>query len=95
MLLEVKAHRYEVRGADRNQVARYTSVTVGPGVFYDLYVYEGFFLQPSLRWWPTMGSTYDADESVFRRSDGTAYQHARHDLVPFVNVSLGWTLSGS
>jgi hypothetical protein len=94
VLLEVKAHRYEVRGADQNQVARYTSITVGPGVFYDFYLYEGLFLQPSLRWWPTVASTYEASASVFTRTDGSTYAHARHELVPFVNVSLGWTFSG-
>jgi hypothetical protein len=92
VLVEVKAHRYEARGADANTL-RYTTYTVGPGVFYDLYLYKGLFLQPSLRWWPTVASTYDGDRSL-TGADGTSRRHARHDLMPFPNVSIGWTFAG-
>jgi hypothetical protein len=93
VLVEVKAHRYAFRGADANQALDYTTFTVGPGVFYDLYLYKGLFLQPSFRWWPTVASTYDGNGEL-RRTDGTIYRHERHDLLPFVNVSLGWTFAG-
>lgn len=93
VLLEVKAHRYEITGANANESIAYTSFTVGPGVFYDLYLYRGLFLQPSARWWPTVASTYD-DKGTLTRTDGTRYQHERHDLLPFVNVSLGYTFTG-
>src|SRR5688572_13622797 len=36
VLVEVKAHRYEVTGANANESLKYTSFTVGPGVFYDI-----------------------------------------------------------
>src|SRR5258706_8506856 len=58
-LIELKAHRYEVRGYDPQQVAKYTSFSVGPGVFYDIYLYKGLFVQPNLRFWPTVASSYD------------------------------------
>lgn len=90
VLLEAKLHRYEVRGFDRNESTSYTSFTLGPGAFYDIYLVEGLFLQPSLRWWPTVASTYD-DDATFAAPSGTRYRHERHDLLPFVNVSLGWT----
>jgi hypothetical protein len=93
VLVELKAHRYEVRGSDRNEVDRYTTITAGPGVFYDLYLFEGFFIQPNARWWPTIASTHDPDHSVFTSEAGT-YRHARHDLLPFINVNIGWTMSG-
>jgi hypothetical protein len=91
VLVEAKVHRYEVRGADRNQELSYTSVTIGPGIFYDLYLWRGLFIQPNLRWWPTVASTYDAERAVLRAPDGGTYQHERHDLLPFANVNLGWT----
>lgn len=90
VLLEVKAHRYEVRGADRNESLSYTSLTVGPGVFYEIYLWEGLFLQPSLRWWPTVASSYDG-KGTLTAKDGSTYRHERHDLLPFINVNLGWT----
>ncbi|MCE9580518.1 MAG: hypothetical protein K8W52_45785 [Deltaproteobacteria bacterium] len=89
VLVELKLHHYEITGADANQRAGYTSFTVGPGVFYDLYLYKGLFIQPSLRWWPTVASSYTA--TAFTRDDGTVYQHARHELPPFVNVNVGYT----
>jgi hypothetical protein len=92
-LLEVKAHRYEVRGSDPREVARYTTFTVGPGVFYDIYLYRGLFVQPIVRFWPTVASTYD-DRAVFTRPDGGLYRHEAHRLDLFVNVNLGWTFSG-
>src|SRR5262245_59980293 len=45
-LIEVKAHRFEVRGFDRNLRIAYTTFSVGPGVFYDIYLYRGLFVQP-------------------------------------------------
>lgn len=92
VLLEAKVHRYEVRDAFGGELG-YTSLTLGPGVFYDLYLWKGLFLQPNVRWWPTVASTYDAPRAL-RAENGTEYRHARHDLMPFVNMNLGWTFAG-
>jgi len=92
VMIEAKAHRYEIDGP-RGGTISYTSFTVGPGVFYDLYIYKGLFIQPNLRWWPTVASTYD-DKGTLARADGSLYTHERHDLVPFVNVNVGWTFAG-
>jgi hypothetical protein len=91
-LVELKAHRYQIRSGFDGRTLDYTSFTVGPGLFYDIYLYEGLFIQPNLRWWPTVGSTYDGGE--LRAEDGSSYRHERHDLLPFLNVNLGWTFSG-
>lgn len=93
VLVEVKAHRYEITGADANQTLRYTSFTVGPGAFYDIYLAKGLFVQPSVRFWPTVASTYSGDGAL-RRADGTTYKHERHELMPFVNVNVGYTFAG-
>jgi hypothetical protein len=95
VLLEVKAHRYEVRGVDRNQVARYSTFSIGPGIFYDIYLYKGLFVQPNVRYWPTVLSTFNARDAVFSTSVGTPYRHERHDLDLFFNVNLGWTIAGT
>jgi hypothetical protein len=92
VLIEVKAHRYLVRDTV-GETLRYTTFTIGPGVFYDVYLTRNLFLQPSLRWWPTVGSTYSRTDKLMAE-DGSAYSHERHDLIPFVNVSLGWTFDG-
>lgn len=92
LMVEVKAHHFLVRGATGDQL-EYTSFTVGPGLFYDIYLTKHLFVQPNLRWWPTVASTYDRDATLMA-DDGTPYRHARHDLVPFANVNLGWTFDG-
>jgi hypothetical protein len=94
LLVEAKAHRYEITSAADAGKLAYTTFTVGPGVFYDIYLYKGLFVQPSLRWWPTVASTYD-DNGELRAKDGSTYRHERHDLlVPFANVNVGYTFTG-
>lgn len=90
LLLEVKAHRYVVRGFDRNEELDYWTFTVGPGLFYELHLWKGLFLQPSIRWWPTVASTLDEDEARLATASGESYEHEAHVLPPFVNVNLGW-----
>jgi hypothetical protein len=91
VLLEVKAHRFEVRGADRNRKLAYTTFSVGPGVFYDFYLYRGLFLQPNARFWPNVASTLDESNARLPRADGTTYEHESHSFGFFANVNLGWT----
>jgi hypothetical protein len=77
--------------SDRSR--RYTAFSVGPGAFYDLYVYEGLFLQPSLRFWPNVADTLGS-HATLERPDGTAYEHRAHAIGFFANLSLGWTFAG-
>lgn len=89
VLLEFKAHHYQVRDVAGGKT-EYTTFTAGPGIFYDFYLTKNLFLQPNLRWWPTIASTYDREASLMAEDGGT-YKHERHDLPPFVNMNLGWT----
>lgn len=89
VLVEVKAHRFVVTGRDANETTAYTSVTVGPGVFYEIPLGRGFFLQPNARFWPTVFSTYDGKS--FTAKDGSSRRHARRDFPPFVNLNVGYT----
>lgn len=93
LMIELKAHHYLVRDTTGDSI-EYTTFTAGPGLFYDWYVTKNFFVQPNVRWWPTLASTYDSDAATLMSEDGSAYQHSRHDLLPFVNVNLGWTFDG-
>jgi hypothetical protein len=93
LLIEFKAHRIEMRGADKNEAIAFTSYTIGPGLFYDLYLWRSLFLQTSLRWWPTVASTLDPSARL-HGPDGSALKVAREAVGPtgvFGNVSLGWT----
>jgi hypothetical protein len=92
LMVEVKAHRYEVMSADRSQSLHYTTFSIGPGAFYDVYLYKGLFVQPNVRFWPNVANTLG--DGTLRRPDGTTYVHQPHNLGLFVNVNLGWTFTG-
>lgn len=89
ILLEAKANHYNVRGGDRNTELDYTAFTVGPGVFYEIQIWRGLFVQPSVRWWPTVASTFK-DGSTLRSADGTTVPIQRHESGVFPNINLGW-----
>jgi hypothetical protein len=89
ILIEAKANRYNIRGGDRNTELDYTTFTVGPGVFYEFVIWRGLFVQPSLRWWPTVASTF-ADGSTLRSANGMSVTIERHESGVFPNVNLGW-----
>jgi hypothetical protein len=90
-LVEVKAHRYEVSGTDRNRRLSYTTFSVGPGLFYDLHLWRGLFLQPAVRWWPNVADTLEESKvPAFTASDGTRYVPGARSFGFFVNASLGW-----
>jgi hypothetical protein len=89
LLIEGKIHRYELLGADRNQRLSYLTFTVGPGLFYEIHLWRGLFLQPLVRWWPTVADTLDEGASL-RRTDGSTYVVRPKSLGVFANVNLGW-----
>jgi hypothetical protein len=92
VLVEVKAHRYEVTSASGTEHLSYTTFSIGPGAFYDVYLYEGLFLQPNVRFWPNVGDTLG--KSTLTGEDGTTYEHAPHALNFFANMNLGYTFTG-
>jgi hypothetical protein len=50
---------------------RFGSSWEGLGVFYEIRIWRGLFIQPSLRWWPTVASTFK-NGSTLRSADGTS-----------------------
>jgi len=92
VLVELKAHRYNVTSRDRNAEIDYTTFSVGPSVFYTVYLYKGLFFEPNVRFWPNVASTLPGGVAVWRDPDGTAQSHRAHDFGFFANVNLGWTI---
>jgi hypothetical protein len=91
LLLEFKAHHYQVRAQEGAHEASYTTFSIGPGVFYSFYLTKHLFLQPNLRFWPNVASTLDGNQITLQNCDGTSYQHQAHDFGFFGNVNLGFS----
>ena len=88
--IELKAHRYEARhpeGGDKS----YTTYSVGPGLYYNKYFGDHFFIQPVLRFWPNVSSSEDSQKVKFQRTNGSVYEHKVHDFGLFLNLSVGYT----
>jgi hypothetical protein len=91
VLVEGKAHRFEVTSRDRNAEIAYTTFSVGPSVFYSIHLYKGLFLQPNVRFWPNAASTLSGDHALLRQPDGSVYDHEAHAFGLFANANIGWT----
>jgi len=91
LLVEFKAHHYEVRASEGASVVSYTTFSIGPGVFYSIYLSKHVFLQPNLRFWPNVASTLAGGSATLTRCDGTSYTHEAHDFGFFGNVNLGYS----
>ena len=91
ILVEAKAHHYNVTGNDANHQVDYTTFSVGPGVFYTLHIYKGLFLEPNVRFWPNVASTLKGNQAAIVQSDGSVYEHKAHDFGLFANMNIGWT----
>jgi hypothetical protein len=91
LLVEFKAHHYEVRAEEGADTVNYTTFSIGPGAFYAIYLTKGLFLQPNVRFWPNVASTLDDNRVMLQRCDGTSYEHQAHDFGFFGNVNLGYS----
>jgi hypothetical protein len=91
ILVEAKAHHYNVTGNDPTHQVDYTTFSVGPGVFYTFHIYKGLFLEPNVRFWPNVGSTLKGNKAAIVQSDGSVYEHKAHDFGLFANMNIGWT----
>lgn len=91
VMIEAKAHRFEVTGRDPAVKAKYTTFSVGPSVFYSIYLYKGFFLQPNVRFWPNVASTLSNNKVALLQSDGSVYEHQAHSFGFFANMNLGYS----
>ncbi|HEX5658738.1 MAG TPA: hypothetical protein VFX59_16175 [Polyangiales bacterium] len=81
VLADFKVHRYEAELA--GQEKRYTTISIGGELGYRWFVYEGLFVNPTVRYWPTVWKSHDS----VRVGD---HKHEAKDLGLFANVSLGY-----
>ena len=79
VLLDFKAHRFEVKEPGVAHTA-YTTFSIGPTVYYKIPLYRGLFIQPNVRYWPTVANTLHS-----------TFVHHAHDWGVFPNMNLGWT----
>ena len=91
LLVEFKAHHYEVRANEGANAVNYTTFSIGPGAFYSIYLTKRLFLQPNLRFWPNVASTLNDNRVMLERCDGSSYEHRAHDFGFFGNVNLGYS----
>jgi len=89
--VEFKAHRFDETDPNGGARVSYTTISIGPGIFYDWHFWRGAFIQPALRWWPTVYSTLPGNEHTFVQANGSTVTVRSHDWGVFPNVSVGWT----
>lgn len=91
LLVELKAHHYEVRANEGASSVSYTTFSIGPSAFYSIDLGKHLFLEPNVRFWPNVGSTLAGNRTTLQRCDGTSYEHQAHDFGFFGNVNLGYS----
>ncbi|MEO0605933.1 MAG: hypothetical protein AAF211_31180 [Myxococcota bacterium] len=89
VLADFKVHRAEVdTGID---VRAYSTVTIGAEVGYRLFVWEGFYVSPVVRYWPNVWTSAPGGFAI--ETDAGTFQH---DPIQqgarglFANVLVGW-----
>lgn len=92
--LEFKVHGYEATLVNGESLT-YQTYSVGLGAYYRLHLWRGLLLEPSVRWWPNVGSSLPGESHAFTSADGQPLVHQAHNLGFFANVSLGYVLGKS
>jgi hypothetical protein len=86
--VDFKAHRVNAN-LPGGSVTRYTVYTVGPALNYDQPLGRKWFIQPTLRWWPTVGTTLSDGKASLLRANGSAYAHTAISLGIVPNIKIG------
>ena len=91
--LEIKAHNYDAKLIDGNQVD-YTVYSLGIGFYSRKYLWQSNWLvEYSFRYWPNISSTLTDDKFEYTDDSGTSHTHKVHSLGFIFNVSLGYTFN--
>jgi len=87
--MDLKAHRVNTTmpGGSRSS---YTVYTAGPAVSYLQPIAGKWFVQPMIRWWPTVNTSLANGEVALRRADGSTYLHKPLTLGIVPNVKIGY-----
>jgi len=93
ILFEPKGTMFEVIDQKGKKVD-YTTFSLGAGAYYNIYLWKGLFLQPSLKYWPKVGSTLSSDGVEMQNTKGEKFIHEAR--TPGANgfiygASLAWT----
>jgi hypothetical protein len=91
--LEPKISTFEIAVRD-SEAFDYAVYTLGIGLYYDVSLWRGLVLQPTLKYWPTVATSLDNDRREYLDGSGQrrvheARQPGRDGLI--VGVSLGWS----
>ena len=89
VMADFKVHGFEVdTGLDP---ARYTTITLGGEVGYRLFVWEGLFVSPVVRYWPNVWTS--APGGFALQTSAGSFQHDPMSQGAgglFANVLIGW-----
>lgn len=88
--LEFKAHKNRVRFFDEINTD-YITYNIGVGAYYRIFPFKklGLVVEPSIRYWPLIGSTLEDDEFIYQ-FNGVNYTHVAENQDFIINVSIGW-----
>ncbi len=76
-----------------DQVVNYTTWSLGGGLYYNLFLWKGLYLQPSIRYWHKVGSTLEGGSVNLVNSENGAFTHQARKPGNngwIYGVSLGW-----
>ena len=89
---EPKGTMFRVRDHEGQEI-QYTTWSLGAGLYYNVFLWKGLFLQPSIRYWHKVGSTLPGDEFVLRNAESVPFVHEARKPGSngwIYGVSVGW-----
>ena len=88
--LELKAHNYTENLTGGPSVT-YTVYSIGPGIFYDFYIFKNMLIQPVIRYWPNIGNSTGNSTIALTSASGSTIHLSPHAAGFFPNINIGWT----
>ncbi|WP_046242297.1 porin family protein [Hymenobacter terrenus] len=91
--MEVKAHRYNVTFADTKAEAKYTTYTLGPGIYYRRYLGKktGLNVELSTRYWYDVATSLKDDKFTFTDNRDVTKTHEAVKMGLSYNLGIGYT----
>ncbi|MBC7920989.1 MAG: hypothetical protein H7Z75_07830 [Ferruginibacter sp.] len=91
--MEFKAHRFKVEFDNTPVKTKYTTYTVGPGLYYRQYLGKktGFNLELSSRYWFDVASSLPDDQFVYATQTDQVRSHEAVKMGLSFNLGIGYT----
>lgn len=92
ILWEPKFTQFELE-TNAGEKFDYTTYSAGIGIYYDVFLWESFVIQPAIKYWPRLASTLKDDKKSYIDSDGVTQSHKARSPGNdgfIYNVSVGW-----